>query len=885
MKLEVQEGIKERSLAPSSERRLSNERSPSNESFFFLKRSNSSKSLFDELLGTSSSSSIVKKNLKSMIKFPPSILNSKELRDTIGPATYPYSMAPLLPNLIEFDGSGIKLNKDLEKVLCIMRDGIVLQKVTRRKRKDYLFKLERNKYITWKDGLKRLDLDSIKNIRPGELGSNYREEYNIDSKFSRYWVTIIYKVSNKLKALHVIAKDEIDYNVFCSTILGLVQTRRELMESMAVPDHEKFANMHWRREVSRNKEDEVKDTLSFEDVSKLCHKFHIYCSTRYLRQFFKQADVNGNGLLNFEEFQIFVKLLKSRKELDVIWEGVTQKTDKLTFDEFYKFIQETQGESLSIEDARILFEKYETSDGGYIDREGFAKYLNSAPYLQPVPDDFSKPLNHYFIASSHNTYLMGKQIGGSPSVEGYIQALQQGCRCIEIDIWDGENGPVVCHGLLTSALPLRTVTDTVRKYAFLASPFPLIISIEVRCDAKNQRIAASIFRECFGELLYLVDDQRPTLPSPLELRHRILLKIKKTKGYLSDSPLTSVSSSSSSSRSSCYESSEMSNKKRGSRIRRFSFNKRQVPIVSEFYELAGLRGIKFRNFSLTESKSTNHCFSINEKKMDRMIRDLNIRKSINKHNRRYMMRVYPHALRYNSTNFNPVPYWKLGVQMVATNWQTNDLGHQLNVAMFQLNTKTTNPQVGYLLKPEGIASVVNKTRDIDILAKQRQRPVTYRIQIISAQLLPSVSYAMDHVVAQQEMFKQDEICTHVECELIGSDVQISSMVNAAIVQRSTATNQDGNGVAPAETTNVVTGRRCFENGFNPIWNVGFHTTLLSQDVPFTFLRVTVKEHGTTLAMTCVPLDRVRYGYRHIPLYSTEGEQYIFSTLFVSLQRQ
>ncbi|KAL3231137.1 1-phosphatidylinositol 4,5-bisphosphate phosphodiesterase 1 [Nakaseomyces bracarensis] len=863
---------------PSSER-LSNERSASNDSFFFLKRSNSTKSLFDELLGTSSSTSIVKKNLKSMMKFPPGLLNAKELRDSIGPITYPYSMAPLVPNLIEFDGSGIKLNQDLEKVMCIMKEGLVLQKVTRRKKKDYLFKLERNKYITWKDGLKRLDLDSIKSIRPGELGSNYREEYNIDAKFSKYWITIIYKFANKLKALHVIAKDEMDYNVFCSTLFGLVRTRRELMESMAVPDHEKFANIHWRREVSKNKEDEIKDKLSFDDVRKLCHKFHIYCSTKYLRQFFNQADINGNGLLNFEEFQIFVKLLKSRREIDEIWNEIAKKSNSLTFEDFYEFLQEKQGESVSITEAQTLFEKYQDPDNNIIDRKGFSRYLNSVPYLKSNSEDFSKPLNHYFIASSHNTYLTGKQIGGSPSVEGYIQALQQGCRCVEIDIWDGENGPVVCHGILTSALPLRTVTDTVRKYAFLASPFPLIISIEVRCDSKNQRIAASIFKECFGVLLYFADDRRPTLPSPLELRHRVVLKIKKTKNYEDGAMLTSVTSSSSSSRSSSYESGDMYNKKRGSRIRRFSFNKRQLPIVDEFYELTGLQGLKFRNFSLCESKGTNHCFSLNEKKIDRMIRDPNMRASINKHNRRYMMRVYPHALRYNSTNFNPMRYWKLGVQMVATNWQTNDLGHQLNVAMFQLNSRT--PQVGYLLKPASIASVVNKTRELDIIAKQNQSPERYNIQVISAQLLPNVSYTMD-VDGDQGLFREDNICTHVECEIISSDdVRVSSLANAAVQVQPMAHN----GATPESGYAVVTGRRCYENGFNPIWNVSFTVELAKSDVPFTFLRVVVKEHSSTLAMTCVPLDRVRMGYRHIPLYSTEGEQYIFSTLFVSLQRQ
>lgn len=815
---------------------------------------------------SNSTGSSLTRNIKAMFKRSGLMYLPRDssMTDHAGPMTYAHSNKDALRYFIS-----LSAESNLEDSCESMKKGLCMTRISRRKQMLYTFKLENDEAITWKEGTKRLELDSIKDIRTGSMASNYREEYGVSDKVSDFWVTIIYTVSNKLKALHVVAENGHDFSSFFNCVYGLVKSRRELMESISVPDNEKFANVHWHRTVSDRKEDETRDTLTFEDVKKLCNKFHIYCSSNHLLRFFRIADVNHNGLLNFQEFQTFVKLLKERPEIRQIWRRCTKGGNYMSFDMFYNFITEVQREKLSREEAHQIFLQYQNPKRSLFDEEGFVKFLGGQAYVKDIEEDYSKPLNHYFIASSHNTYLLGKQLGEKPSVEGYVQVLQQGCRCIEIDIWDDDMGPVVCHGFLTAAIPLINVVEIIKKYAFITSPFPLIISLEINCSKENQIIAGSILQNCFGSLLYHQNDVTATLPSPMELRHKIILKGKKTTSVLQPSGMGSLSNveSTSSSYSSSHDSEVESSSKgkenqssssNTSGIQRMKRIKRKhITATDELLSICGLHGLKFRNFSLPESKTYAHCFSFNEKTFDSMQKDKTQELSLDKHNRRFLMRVYPHALRYKSSNFNPIKFWKLGVQMVASNWQTNDLGQQINLAMFRLYSQKHGVlHSGYTLKPPRLLPTVSKAISIPQLYKElKTDPINLELKILSAQLLPKPTEIKNS--------KEASFAPYATVELINDE----ELASPLIVENGTKSS------ATAASTEI-----CKENGFNPVWNLTIHASLRSLD--FAFVRFTVKTGEFQLATSCFRLQHLRSGYRPIPLYNSEGELYIFSTLFI-----
>lgn len=200
----------------------------------------------------------------------------------------------------------------------------------------------------------------------------------------------------------------------------------------------------------------------------------------------------------------------------------------------------------------------------HISAESFNSFLlssDNSAFLEEgshITHDMTRPLSEYYISSSHNTYLVGHQLVGDSTIEGYIRALLHSCRSVEckfhflfhsktniidyeityaVDIYDGPLEPMIFHGkTLTSKVSLRQVCKAILRYAFIVSAYPIIISAEIHCGIPQQEQMVQIMLEVFGEKLVRApfsgnDDDAyidviAALPSPEDLKGRILFKVR-----------------------------------------------------------------------------------------------------------------------------------------------------------------------------------------------------------------------------------------------------------------------------------------------------------------------------------------------------------------------
>lgn len=271
----------------------------------------------------------------------------------------------------------------------------------------------------------------------------------------------------------------------------------------------------------------------------------------------------------FDIFYALTQKICPRTDIEELFKKINgNKTDYLTVDQLVSFLNENQRDPRLNEilfpfydpkRAMQIIEKYERDDDlkkkGLMSSDGFCRYLmsdeNAPVFLDRLElyQEMDQPLAHYFISSSHNTYLTGRQFGGKSSVEMYRQVLLSGCRCVELDCWDGkgeDQEPIITHGkAMCTDILFKDVVQAIKETAFVTSDYPVILSFENHCSKPQQYKMARYCEEIFGDLLlkqplenFPIEAGRP-LPSPNDLKRKILIKNKRLKPEVEQKQLDS----------------------------------------------------------------------------------------------------------------------------------------------------------------------------------------------------------------------------------------------------------------------------------------------------------------------------------------------------------
>ncbi|RDL35000.1 Phosphoinositide phospholipase C [Venustampulla echinocandica] len=321
--------------------------------------------------------------------------------------------------------------------------------------------------------------------------------------------------------------------------------------------------------------------------------------------------------------------------------------------------------------------------------------------------DRSHPLPDYFISSSHNTYLIAHQLYGSSSADAYETALKTGSRCVEIDAWDDDENneePKVTHGYtLVSHITFRSVCETIRdvvdqeaaesinEQAYRAAP--ILLSLENHCSAHGQLRLVQIMKEVLGDrLLSQAVRQKGHQEQQGTDDHVSLEELGSKVCVIVEYHLPNeIDTSSSDEDEEEKQAHQAYNEKK----------KAAAPagIVSELADLGiYAQSVKPSNSSWfvqgeLENGPHHHLINISESGLASHMPVES--EKIARHNAQHLMRVYPKGTRISSKNLKPVPFWGVGAQICALNWQSFGASVQLNEALFSGSD-------GYVLKPAAL---------------------------------------------------------------------------------------------------------------------------------------------------------------------------------------
>lgn len=737
-------------------------------------------------------------------------------------------------------------------------------------------------YLYWTDQNKEtelLDLTLVKDVRTGRSSKTPKEAKlrelldigNLVGRLENRMVTVVTASDLvNVNQLNFIATQEEEAKVWCEEVFSLSSN---LLSHNLNRDHS-LLKAYVKLTLQPNAEGRipVKNIVRlFSSDRKRVENALENCRLPYGR-----GDSIKLEDFTYEVYRNFLDSLCPRLELSSIFKLQGGDDGTMSVDQMTEFINNKQRDPrlneilyppLRSAQTHALMERYQHDQAqlkqGVISLQAFSSYLSSDENGVIPPDkldqseDMSFPLSHYFINSSHNTYLTAGQLAGSSSVEMYRQVLLAGCRCVELDVWKGrtaEEEPVITHGFtMTSEISFKEVIEAIAECAFKTSPFPVILSFENHVDSlKQQAKMAEYCRSIFGEAL-LIDplDKYPLesgvpLPSPQELMGKILIKNKKShkpsnntdNKRLTDQPANQSNEPLSPSNNTGEmeaeseedDDDEDDDGKKGSAEREAVATEEMSTLVNY------VQPTKFNSFEA--SKKAARCYHMSSFVETKALEHLT--KSpveFVEYNKSQLSRIYPKGTRVDSSNFMPQLFWNAGCQLVALNYQTIDFSMQLNLFMFEYNGRS-----GYRLKPEFMR---RPDKHFDPFTENTVDGIvanTLSVKVISGQFLT-----------------ERRVGVYVEVEMFGLPVDTRRKA------LKTKTSQNNNAI-------------------NPVWDeepIVFKKVILPT---LASLRIAAfEEGGKFIGHRIIPVSAIRPGYRYIGLRNEKNQPLVLPAVFVYIE--
>ncbi|GJV02123.1 phosphoinositide phospholipase C 2-like protein isoform X2 [Tanacetum coccineum] len=338
-----------------------------------------------------------------------------------------------------------------------------------------------------------------------------------------------------------------------------------------------------------------------------------------------------------------------------------------------------------------------------------ADWAATLVYCDNVMHNMEAPLAHYFVYTGHNSYLTGNQISSDCSVVPIIDSLKRGVRVIELDMWPSstkDDIDIIHGGTLTAPVKLIKCLEAIKTYAFVASEYPVILTLEDHLTPDLQAKVAKMVTETYGDVLYYSSssDTMTEFPSPELLKKRIVVSTKPPKEYLDSTKSMIKDDSSVNMKISSEEvtwGEELSEhlvvqQSTDENDEDLQYEEETLKPNFQYKQLIAIQSKKLKGGVkdwLHDDPTAAKRISLRETRLEKAIE--NHATDVIRFTQRNLLRVFPKGSRVDSSNYNPFIGWTHGAQMVAFNMQTHGRSLWLMQGMFR-----ANGGCGYVKKPD-----------------------------------------------------------------------------------------------------------------------------------------------------------------------------------------